>query len=1063
MKDELADLRELNLPFNVDEVTSQCHECVRNQIKKYEKQVDGEGKVVGNRFLVPCKGIIKELVSPMEAATKTDEQLEILKAVRSKVEFAEKFARLPGDTPWIARWYQKQVLDCTSLRKVLRIGRRSGKTDSVCIEILYKIFTNNNRRVFVTGPQKIHVEEIFTRIRAFIAANPALQDSILRDRSAPIYELELRNGSRVRGVPGGAKGKKEGLAGRGQDADDIYCFPKGTLVNTSKFSVKPIETLTLQDTVLGGNQKNIFVGDIQNLGVRKGTLVTIPTALNTIKCTPDHPLFNGEEDVSAKEATEVIVSLYHKELTFGYEAVVARLLGFLYGDGWISNKTVGFSGQPDDLEQIQIDLMSLGDKRHTISARETENTSKGIKGFGAQISSSYIYPFFKDLHPIGKKVFQSLRVPKMIMEGKPYLKTAFLSGLFSAEGTGVKYQKNKRTPRTIELNMRSQQEEWIKNWFNDVCSLLDEIGIKYSFKTRQLEEEDRFVGYLSVSNSKENIDLFVEKIGFCYCAEKTRSANIWKLFRHYEKTWGSYSWIKNRQVKSFEGSSVQASLALTLPRSTVKYHYKLYNDLYSEDLMTPDEYITKLTWKDGYVLLPIFKENVRFSSELVDVYNLTSGASNRFFAGGLFTHNCEEMDYIDETALRGGILPILYTTPTTSLVGFSTPSGFKTPFYTLCEDSPRYKEFHFTYKVLPWWKTIEAEKGQFTEEDWQHEYEAEWGTAESGVYKPSYIDRALTNYEYGTMTRNPVWKYTIGTDWNEKYGTEIVVLGYNPFTQMFQVVETDHVERSEFTQLAGVSKLLTLNRKWRPHFIYIDAGNGSTNYELLRKTAYDNSRRDGDRDTANLLRILRKYDAGASIEVRDPVSSQKKKAPAKPFMVNASVRLFEQNKIRLSVHDHTLEKQLRNYIIERITPTKNPVYGLEDEKVKDHRLDALNLAIVAFQLEFDSLHVQNVSTEVAAVPDPRTLKDQRTRTKEESEERISVPQERRLDGGFKKTTVEEQVFANMPARVDSELNGIRTNRPGWSTDEENLHIQKFLHRRRGRQAIRRERPTRTNI
>jgi len=1062
MKDELADLRDLNLPFDVDKVIPQCHECVRAQIKKYEKHIY-EGQAVGKNFMVPCTGISNELVSPMEKATKTDTQLDILRSVRDKVEFAKQFAKLPGNLPWVARWYQEQVLRCTSRRKVLRIGRRTGKTDSVCMEILFKLFTSTDRKIFVTGPQKVHVEEIFTRIRAFIAANPILKDSVIRDVAAPYYEIKLRNGSRARGFAGGAKGKKEGLAGRGQDADDIYCFPKGTLVNTSKFSVKPIEDLTLQDTVLGGDEKGVYVGDIQNLGIRKGTLVTVPTALNTIKCTPDHPLFNGKEDIEAKDAREVVVSLYHKELTFGYENVIARLLGFMYGDGWISSNIVGWSGQPEDLEQVQIDLMSLGDKKHKISAREMNNVDRGIYGFGAQIRSSYAYKFFKDLHPDGKKVLQPIRVPGFIKHGKSCLKTSFLSGLFSAESTGVKYQKNNRTPRALALNMRSQQKEWIELWFSDICALLDEIDIKYSISFKQLADEDRWVGYLSINNSKENIDSFVEKIGFCYSAEKTRLANSWKLYRHYESNWKSERWIKNRLIRLQVGTSSKISLSLNIPKSTIKYHKKLYDKLYSERLLTPYELVEKLTWKDGYVLLPVIRENVRFCNEPVDVYNLTSGAANRFFAGGLFTHNCEEMDYIDETALRSGILPILHTSPHTSLVGFSTPTGFKTPYYTLCEENPHYKEFHFTYKVLPWWRQVEAEKAQFTEEDWKHEYLAEWGTAEAGVYKPSYIDRSLVDYEYKTIQRNPSWKYTIGTDWNEKHGTEIVVLGFNPFTNMFQVVDSLHVERSEFTQLTGVSKLLEMNRKWKPHFVYIDAGNGSTNYEILRKTAYENMKKEGDRDTANLLRILKKYDAGASIETRDPVSAQRKKSPAKPFMVNASVRLFEQNSIRLSSHDHILEKQLRSYIIERITPTKVPVYGLDDPKALDHRLDAFNLAVVAFQLEFDSLHVRNVNTQVASVPDPRTLKNQGSPDKNLSKERVSTPQERRLDGGFQKTVVEEQLFASLPARVDNGLNGIRTNKPGWDTDDEDRHIAEFLQRRRGRQTIRRDRPSRSNF
>jgi len=644
MVDELSDLRKLELPFNVDEVIPQCHECVRTQLKKYEKFVF-DGKAVGEKFMVLCKGIKKSLVSPMEEATMTDEQLDMLKATRDKVEFAKQFIRLPGDIPWIARWYQENVLRCTSRRKVLRIGRRTGKTDSVCVEILYKLFTNKDKKIFVTGPQKIHVEEIFIRLRSFIAAHPMLRDSVVRDVKAPYYEIKIRNGSRVRGVPAGAKGKKEGLAGRGQDADDIYV---------------------------------------------------------------------------------------------------------------------------------------------------------------------------------------------------------------------------------------------------------------------------------------------------------------------------------------------------------------------------------------------------------------------------------EEMDYVDGTALRGGIFPILHTTPNTSLCGFSTPTGFKTPYYTLCEESPGYKEFHFTYKVLPHWKQVEAEKPQFTEEDWKHEYLAEWGTSEGGVYKPSYIDRALVKYEYDSIKRNASWKYTIGTDWNEKYGTEIIVLGFNPFTNTYQVVESQHIEKSEFTQLSGISKLLEMNKKWMPNYIYIDAGNGSTNYELLRKTAWTHTHKNGDRNTANLLRILKKYDAGAALEIKDPITHEKTKKPAKPFMVNCSVRLFEQNLIRISSYDNKLEKQLRSYIVDRISPNGNPVYATEDPKVMDHRLDALNLAIVAFQLEFSDLHATVVNTQVGAVLDPRTKRNQKASTAEERKERLSRPEERRLDGGVEQTDLEKHILANQARRVDNHL-GMNTNRLGWDTDQEEERMKEYLQRRKSRRKIHSNRPTRSNI
>jgi hypothetical protein len=1059
MIDELADLRKLELPFDVDEVDPQCHECIRAQLIKYEKHQSADGKSCKGRFLVDCSGIPKDTIDPTVKMGLSAEQIDNIEAVKDITKFSKKYLKLPDGSSWEARPYQAAVLKCSSRRKVLRIGRRSGKTDSVCVEICYYLYTKKRSRILVVGPQKVHVQEIFSRVRAFIAASPLLRDSIVHDISAPYYQLELANGSELRGFAAGTKGNTEGTSIRGQNADRIYCFPKGTLVNTSEFAIKPIEKLTLEDSVLGGDESGVRIGDVKSLFVHKDRLITIPTALNVVKCTYDHPLFNGTDDIPAKEATEVIASLYHQDLTFGYENVLCRLLGSLYGDGWISNEAVGFSGQELDLEQIKADLRVLGDRDHVVTGRQTTNENLGISGWGAQLNSTYTYPFFKDLHPTGEKVFQQLRVPKMIMEGKSYFKSSFLSGLFSAESTGVTYQTNKRTPRPISLTMFSTKEDWINTWFSDIGKLLSDLEIRYTYKVNYLEEKNRYVGLIAVCNQKENIDLFIERIGFCHNAEKTVQANTYKLFRHYEKTWNKESWKKNRRIRSQSCSSLDASKKLNLSLSTVKYHKALYDELYSNPLLTPEEYINKIRWQGNYVKLPILKENVRYSDELVDVYNLTSGANNRFFAGGYFTHNCEECDYVDENALQGAVLPILHTTPTTTLVAFSTPSGFKSVYYSMCCDSPSYKEYYYTYKVLPHWKTVEAEKSSFTEEQWNREYLANFGDTESGVYKPTYVDRALTNYEYSNITNHPAWKYTIGTDWNEKHGTEICVLGYNTHTHMFQVAETLLIEKSEFTQLSGVSKLLEMNKKWKPSFIYIDSGNGSTNYELLRKTAYENSTRDGDRDTARLLQILKRYDSGASIEIRDPVSQQKVKVPAKPFMVNASVRLFEQNKIRISSFDNVLEKQLRSYIIERLTPTKTPVYGLSEPKVLDHRLDALNLAIVAFQLEFSDLHTQNVCMETASVADPRTVKSSENSRNKTEDERYSRPEERRMESA-EMTWVEQQLFSN---RVKSDLSHIPSNKPGWSEDKEGQRRSEWLHRRRSRGNVERNRPNRSNI
>jgi hypothetical protein len=420
----------------------------------------------------------------------------------------------------------------------------------------------------------------------------------------------------------------------------------------------------------------------------------------------------------------------------------------------------------------------------------------------------------------------------------------------------------------------------------------------------------------------------------------------------------------------------------------------------------------------------------------------------------------EEMQYISEEAILGAVYPILQTHPDTFLVGFSTPNSMRTPFYSLCKENPMCKEFHYTYRVLPHWKAVEADRGEFTEIKWNNEFEAEFGESEAGVYKPSYIDASMQIYKYSDYSPTPGWKYCIGTDWNEKYGTEIVVLGWSPFKSRFIVVDTIHIEPSQFTQLDGINKLLDLNRKWLPEYIYIDSGNGSTNSELLFSRAL--KARGIDEPTARLLKTLKKYDSGASILTKDPLTKQDVKKPAKAFMVNASVRAFEQGKIIFSAEDTKLEKQLRNYIIERYTPTGNPVFGLNEEAIGDHRLDALNLAIVAFHLEFDDLYkaAKNISMEVYSAPDPRSVMQQILRS-EHSLTTDNNPQNRRLEDP--NISVSNYLAGiNIPGKIDKTLI-LKTNRLGWDTDEEEKYSAIARQRKNSRLKLSRNRPQRTNF
>lgn len=1017
--DNLEDLRKLDLPFDVDEVSSQCHQCVRDQLEKYKKQVDESGKSVANRFIVPCHGIKKTIIDPVKEATLTDKQIETLKAVNDVVSFAGHYLKLPDSSLWNARWYQEQVLKCTSKRKVLRIGRR--------------------------------------------------------------------------------------------------CLVPGSMVLMANGKWKPIEDIRVGEYVASRNAKNQLVSkkvlyehdngikDVFNIKISNGMEIT---------CTSNHPLLALETLEFGKGVRKVWKSL-EDGLSVGTKIVVAKhydrwgekhnpslmkLFGYMLTDGYFGKpgQTPKFTNNNRQMvSEVQCLAKELFD--YDCSIRPKGN---GFDIYLTDGDHSSINKFSETLKTFGLHGVKSARkhISDLFFDYDKQSQMALVNRMFSGDG-GVSLHNKREEPRA-EVFLVSSSKEIIRQ----VQLILRKINVEsfISHDNRQIDVMS--CGVITESDSwklrisrAESIENFFANVGLVYGKEdvsnkaisiansiKKRRRSGSKQFRH--ETIKSIEHIGESQTYDIEVEDTHNFIVDNIVSHNtgktdlvcVEICYYLFTRrniklvVVGPQKSHTEEIINRVRafisnnpmMKDSVVRdvsAPYYEIKLRNGSRLRGFAAGTKGKQQGVSVRGQDADRIyiEEMDYVDENAIQGAIFPIMMTNPDTALIGFSTPSGFRSPYYNLCEESPQYKEFHFTYKVLPWWRNVELERNSFTEEQWTHEYLAEWGTSESGVYKPEYIDRAITEYNYDDMVRNSVWKYTIGTDWNEKFGTEIVVLGYNTLTTMFQVVESVHIERSEFTQLAGVSKLIEMNRKWRPSFIYIDAGNGSTNYELLRKKAYDNSRFDGDRDTARLLSILKKYDAGAALEVRDPVSQQKHKTPAKPFMVNSSVRMFEQGKIRISSRDKVLEKQLRSYIIERYTPTKTPVYGLDDPKLGDHKLDALNLSIVAFQLEFNDLHATKVITDIGVSVDPRTISKKSSNPREESFQH-KRPEPRDLNGGIR-TPLEERVFAHTPGRIDNGLEGIRTNRPGWSTDEEDKHIQKFLQKRRSRFRLRSGRPRRTNI
>ena len=91
------------------------------------------------------------------------------------------------------RVYQIIILRDPSLRKVLRAGRRLGKTFTLAIYLLHYSYTHNDGRCLVIAPMKTQVELIYQEINRLSSKNTIVSGSILRKVTSPQFMIEFSN------------------------------------------------------------------------------------------------------------------------------------------------------------------------------------------------------------------------------------------------------------------------------------------------------------------------------------------------------------------------------------------------------------------------------------------------------------------------------------------------------------------------------------------------------------------------------------------------------------------------------------------------------------------------------------------------------------------------------------------------------------------------------------------------------------------------------------------------------------------------------------------------------
>ena len=122
--------------------------------------------------------------------------------------------------PWTARWYQAEMLRDTSVKKVARCGRRTGKTETMCVTALHRAITVKSFRVLFVAPYESQVRAFFDRVNTLIDDSQILKP-LLKGRTKTPFEIKFTNGSSIAGFTTGASSGGGAASIRGQRGDLI--------------------------------------------------------------------------------------------------------------------------------------------------------------------------------------------------------------------------------------------------------------------------------------------------------------------------------------------------------------------------------------------------------------------------------------------------------------------------------------------------------------------------------------------------------------------------------------------------------------------------------------------------------------------------------------------------------------------------------------------------------------------------------------------------------------------------------------------------------------------------
>ena len=290
-------LEEMN--YNKDP-EKMCEICIKEQYEKH-------GGIV-----IPCTGLNTAANKAGDAIFKTlvdsltPEELAELDALYDPYTYMETFLDLgvKGKSNSIeSRWYQQIISKCSAQGKVIRLGRRSGKTYMMALMMVHEMLMTDNYRVLVVSPYAVQTSEV---VKTFIDLCTRLPDNPIKSKKqTPVWEINFHNGSILMGFTAATNADSV----RGQTAHRIVldeCLVGDTKITMADGSEKEIKNVVIGDYVYSNEGSIDRVINSRSTGIKNTYEYTFDNG-SILKGTDNHPVLALDGFVPISEASSVQV------------------------------------------------------------------------------------------------------------------------------------------------------------------------------------------------------------------------------------------------------------------------------------------------------------------------------------------------------------------------------------------------------------------------------------------------------------------------------------------------------------------------------------------------------------------------------------------------------------------------------------------------------------------------------------------------------------------------------------------------------------------------------------